>query len=136
MDLLVSFSMLRFLIIIVMILRAKLKFLQKIFLTALVIGGFIGLILGPIVLRNHAILPLPKEWINTYALLPGILIVPVVAAVPLGMKFKSWKRKKGATINKNNSKPSSHVLRNIAVMTGVLFFIIQEQKFFVLFIIC
>jgi len=128
-DLLVSFSMLSFFLIIGMILRAKLKFLQKIFLPASVIGGFIGLILGPIVLGNHAILPLPKEWINTYALLPGILIVPVVAAVPLGMKFKSWKLKKGATINKNNSKPSSHVLRNIAVMTGVLFIISQGQNF-------
>lgn len=133
MNLLVSFSMLSFFLIIGMILRAKIKFLQKIFLPASVIGGFIGLILGPIVLGNYAILPLPKEWINTYSLLPGILIVPVVATVPLGMKFKSWKRKNETTINKNNSKPSSHMFRNIAVITGILFIISQGQNFFGIF---
>lgn len=129
MDLLVSFSMLSFFLIIGMILRAKLKFLQKIFLPASVIGGFIGLLLGPIVLGNHAVLPIPKEWINTYALLPGILIVPVVATVPLGMKFKSWKRSKETKMNDDLKKENSNIFRNIAVITGILFIISQGQNF-------
>ena len=65
-------------------LRAKLKFLQKTFMPASVIGGFILLILGPIGLK---VLPIPEDWITTWSLLPGILIVPVVTATPLGLKL-------------------------------------------------
>ncbi|MEX5652369.1 sodium/glutamate symporter [Staphylococcus cohnii species complex 1658] len=129
MDLLVSFSMLSFFLIIGMILRAKLKFLQKIFLPASVIGGFIGLILGPIVLGDYAILPLPKTWLSTYALLPGILIVPVVATVPIGMKFKSWKKQKSESTPQQIISTNRHMFRNIAVMTGILLIIAQGQNF-------
>ena len=48
------------------------------------IGGFLLLLLGPIV---SGVLPIPDSWISTYSALPGVLIVPIVAAVPLGIRF-------------------------------------------------
>src|SRR5690625_7717613 len=62
-------------------LRAKVKMLQKLFLPASVIGGFIGLLLGPIVLKEYAIFPLPEVWIMFDSLLSGLLFVTVVVAV-------------------------------------------------------
>lgn len=78
------------------LLRAKFKIFQKLFLPASVIGGFLGLLLGPIVLKNYAVLPIPQDWLQIFSLLPGYLIVPVVASVPLGIYFGSKnKGKKG-----------------------------------------
>ena len=65
-------------------LRALIPAFQKLFLPASVIGGFIGLILGPSVL---GLLPIPRDWIAIWAALPGLLIIPVVSSAPLGMKF-------------------------------------------------
>jgi ESS family glutamate:Na+ symporter len=128
MDLLVSFSLLSLFLIIGMILRAKVKVFQKVFLPASVIGGFVGLILGPIVLGDYSVIPIKKQWINTYSLLPGILIVPVVATVPLGTRFKSWKNNnKQSEVHFEKNK--SNVLQNILVMTGILFIISQGQNF-------
>lgn len=79
------------LLIIGTILRAKFTIFQKMFLPASVIGGFIGLLLGPIVLKNYAVLPFPSDWIEIASLLPGFLIVPVVASVPLGLKLRTEK---------------------------------------------
>lgn len=73
MDLLISFSALSGFLLLGTILRAKVKFLQTIFLPASVIGGFIGLLLGPAILGDNAIIPIPEDWMSTYALLPGIL---------------------------------------------------------------
>ena len=66
--------------------RAKVKWLQNTFMPASVIGGFILLLLGPLV---TGVLPIPQEWLKLYALIPGILIVPVVAAVPLGLSLNA-----------------------------------------------
>lgn len=63
-------------------LRAKVKVFQETFIPVSVIGGFILLLLGPIGL---GILPIPEEWIQIWSLIPGILIVPVVTATPLGL---------------------------------------------------
>lgn len=67
-------------------LRAKINLLQNTFLPASVIGGFLLLILGPLV---SGLLPIPQDWLKLYALLPGILIVPIVASVPLGLSLKA-----------------------------------------------
>lgn len=88
-ELLYCFACLSAFLLLGVFLRAKVKFFQKTFLPASVIGGFIGLLLGPIVLGNYAIFRIPQEWLKTFALLPGILIVPVVASVPLGLQFGS-----------------------------------------------
>lgn len=63
-------------------LRGKIKFLQNIFLPSSVIGGFLLLML-----------PLPKEYINIYSKIPGILIVPIVASIPLGLNLSGKKER-------------------------------------------
>lgn len=83
-DLLKSLGVLGLFLIIGFILRAKVKIFQKTFLPASVIGGFILLLLGPI---GFGILPLPEAWIKVWAMLPGIIIVPVVTATPLGLNL-------------------------------------------------
>ncbi|MCL1991931.1 MAG: hypothetical protein FWG66_03170 [Spirochaetes bacterium] len=83
-ELFYCFIVLGVLLLIGTFLRAVIPAFQKVFLPASVIGGFIGLIFGPIVLD---IVPIPRTWINIWALLPGLLIVPVIASTPLGMKL-------------------------------------------------
>ncbi len=83
-ELLQSLALLSVFLLLGTFLRAKVKVFQKTFLPASVIGGFLLLIFGPIVLN---LLPIPESWITTYSLLPGILIVPIVASVPLGLRF-------------------------------------------------
>ena len=75
-------------------LRAKVPFFRKLLLPASVIGGFLGLILGPRVL---GIVPFPEDYLNTWSLLPSILIVPIFAAAPLGngMGPERSQKKKG-----------------------------------------
>ncbi|MFR9019597.1 MAG: glutamate:sodium symporter, partial [Fusobacterium sp.] len=63
-------------------LRGKIKFLQNIFLPSSVIGGFLLLMF-----------PLPKEYINIYSKIPGILIVPIVASIPLGLNLSGKKER-------------------------------------------
>lgn len=89
-DLLKSLGLLGLFLLIGFGLRAKLKFLQKTFMPASVIGGFLLLILGPI---GFGLLKIPEEWIKMWALLPGILIVPVVTATPLGLDLGGKSKK-------------------------------------------
>ena len=84
-GLLQSMTLLSLFLIIGMVLRAKIKIFQNTFLPASVIGGFLLLILGPQVLN---VIPIPESWSITYASMPGVLIIPVVAAVPLGLSLK------------------------------------------------
>ena len=88
-DLLCCLAVLSGLLLLGTFLRAKVKLFQQLFLPASVIGGFIGLLFGPIVMGDHAIIRVSQDWINTWSLLPGILIVPVFASVPLGMFMNS-----------------------------------------------
>ena len=105
-------------------LRAKVKTLQKLFLPASVIGGFIGLLLGPIVLKRYAILPIPEDWITIASLLPGLLIVPVVASVPLGMKMGG----------EGKGKKGTRGTRNIMIMFFILGAVLAAQNFFGVFV--
>ena len=74
-------------------LRAKIPLFQKTFLPASVIGGFLLLALGP---QGANWLPIPTDWMSFYRLLPGVLIIPIVTAVPLGLH---WSRKEeGASL--------------------------------------
>ena len=81
-ELLCSLSIIGGLLLLGTFLRAKVKLFQKLFLPASVIGGFIGLLLGPMILGDYAILRVPETYINDWSLLPGTLIVPIFAAVP------------------------------------------------------
>ncbi len=86
-DLLKSLGLLGSALMIGVFLRGKLRFLQKTFIPASVIGGFLLLILGPQVLNVTGALGIPLEWYRYYSMIPGILIVPVVAGVPLGLRL-------------------------------------------------
>ncbi|CAB1240327.1 Putative sodium/glutamate symporter [Ruminococcaceae bacterium BL-4] len=101
-DLLKSLGLLGAFLLIGVFLRAKVKIFQKAFIPASVIGGFLLLILGP---QCFNVLPIPTDWFNTYSLLPGILIVPVVASVPLGLRIGKGKSASGGE--------DSSVLKNI-----------------------
>jgi len=73
-DLMLSFVVLSVLLLMGQILRAKIGVLQKIFLPAAVIGGIMGLILGPQVV---GIIPIP----DVASMLPGLLISIVYACI-------------------------------------------------------
>ena len=75
-------------------LRAKVALFRRWMLPASVIGGFIGLLLGPQLWGDRAPLPFYEEWTLLWQVLPTILIIPVFAASPLGM-FMDDKKTKG-----------------------------------------
>ena len=75
-DMLYALGVLSMFLLLGTYIRAKVGFLQKTFMPASVIGGFLMLVLGPIMLNW---LPFPGDWMKLYSLIPGILIVPVVA---------------------------------------------------------
>lgn len=62
------------------VLRAKVKLFQKLFLPACVIGGILGLILGP---RMLGILPISEEMMTTASNMPGRLFAVIIAAMPM-----------------------------------------------------
>lgn len=105
---------LSFLLILGVFIKSKVKVFQELFIPTSVIGGFIGLILGPEVLGRIFSFSLPVTWLKEMVLLPGILIVPVVAAVPLGLEFKG-----------NNGKG---VVRDVGIMGGILFVVTFLQE--------
>ncbi|HHW93766.1 MAG TPA: sodium:glutamate symporter [Clostridiaceae bacterium] len=66
-------------------LRAKVPLLRNLMLPASVIGGTLGLLLGPGIWGTSAPLPFPEGWMTFWSALPVVLIVPIFAAAPLGM---------------------------------------------------
>lgn len=84
-QLLQALSLLSVLLLAGTFLRAKVKLFQSLYLPASVIGGFIGIIISPEILGRFSNYSISQEWIKTYSLLPGILSVPIFAAIPLGM---------------------------------------------------
>ncbi len=103
-DFLKSLGLLGAFLLLGVFIRANIKIFQKTFIRAGVIGGFLLLILGPQCIN---ILPVPGEWFKIYSLLPGVLIVPVVAAVPLGLNIGSGK------------STDSDVLKNVIPLIGI-----------------
>ena len=104
-DLLKSLGLLGFFLVLGVFLRAKVSMFQKTFIPASVIGGFLLLILGP---QCIDVLPVPGEWFKVYSMLPGVLIVPVVASVPLGL-----------TLGSGNSGEDPSFLKNILPLIGI-----------------
>jgi ESS family glutamate:Na+ symporter len=119
-ELMYCFCVLSVLLLIGTFLRGIVPVFRKLFLPASVIGGFVGLLVGPIIWKGGGV-PFPQEWISTWAALPGILIVPVVASVPLGMKFSG-----GASAGKTSA--------NIVKMFGVLLAVCFGQMLVGLFV--
>ena len=115
-ELLCSLSIIGGLLLLGTFLRAKVKLFQKLFLPASVIGGFIGLLLGPMVLGDYAILRVPETYIHDWSLLPGTLIVPIFAAVPLGMFMDRSSQKSGS-----GKKTAPNVLKAFALFAALSF---------------
>ena len=78
-----------------MFLRAKVPAFRKLLLPASVIGGFVGLLLGPQVLGDNAILKFSTDCVSTWSLIPGVLILPIFASVPLGDGMNEPAKPKG-----------------------------------------
>jgi ESS family glutamate:Na+ symporter len=72
-------------------LRTRFYFLQKLFLPASVIAGFIGLILGPYIFGQHLFTVIPQSMMDSWALYPGRLINIVFACLFLGFSVPSLK---------------------------------------------
>ena len=78
-----------------MFLRAKVPAFRKLLLPASVIGGFVGLLLGPQVLGDSAVLKFSADCVSTWSLIPGVLILPIFASVPLGNGMHEKPKEKG-----------------------------------------
>ena len=72
-----------------LLLRSKIKVLQKLFLPASVIGGIVGLILVQVFSRVGAVAEQVTNYVSVMDALPAILIVPIFASTPLA----NFKRK-------------------------------------------
>lgn len=114
MQLVQEISILGGLLVVGVFLRARIKFFQNLFLPASVIGGFIGLVLGPILLKNHAVLPIPESFLRDFSLIPGILILPIIASVPLGLGL-------GVQEGPIAGKKKNHVVPMFLLGTGCAF---------------
>lgn len=108
-DLLKSLGLLGLFLILGTVLRAKVPLFQKLFLPANVIGGALLLILGPQCLNLLGALGVPSQWFSYYNMIPGILIVPVVAAVPLGLRLGSGK----------SGSAGSDFMKNVVPLMGI-----------------
>ena len=75
-------------------LRAKVPVFRRWLLPASVIGGTIGLILGPGIWGANAPLPYTADWISFWEALPVVLIVPVFSAAPLGTGMDPAKQRR------------------------------------------
>lgn len=87
-DLLTDAALMGGLLLLGQLLRAKIKLFQRVLMPASLIGGFIGLILGPSVLD---ILPF-SGFLSAYA---GVLIAVVFACMPIGDKPMNKEQLKG-----------------------------------------
>ncbi|MCD7995555.1 MAG: glutamate:sodium symporter [Clostridia bacterium] len=87
-QILYEFMYIGALLIIGTLLRAKIPLFQNLYLPASVLGGMAGLLLGPSILN---ISPIPGNWISDMSAYPGILIIPIIAAAPLGIHLPTRK---------------------------------------------
>lgn len=114
-QLLCSLGVASILLLLGAFLRARIKLFQKLFLPASVIGGFLGLLLGPIIMKDYAIVRVPQEFITIWSLIPGVLIVPIIASVPLGLFMDKSKSVAGS-----GSKTIANVIKATCIYMGVL----------------
>jgi glutamate:Na+ symporter, ESS family len=82
----IDLGLISLLLLVGIVLRAKVRFLQKLFIPASFIAGMLGLTFGP---NGLGILPF-SDMIADY---PTILIAVVFAAIPIGAAKIKWKEK-------------------------------------------
>ena len=99
-------------------LRAKVPVFRKLLLPSSVIGGTIALLLGPQVWGEYAPLAFSDDFITIWSVLPGVLIVPIFASVPLGDGMNEPEKPKGAI---------KRVIPNALIACGAMFLCQQGQ---------
>lgn len=118
-ELLRGLAVLSIFLLVGMFLRAKVKLFQKVFLPASVIGGFLLLLLGPRVWGEvnplSTIFAVTEDWVNTWSLLPGLLIVPIFASIPLGM----FSDKKEQKLKMNKKKRIGYILISFGLFSAI-----------------
>lgn len=93
-TLLNSTAILGALLLIGLFLRAKVPLFRKLLIPASVLGGFVGLLLGPQILGATGLKLFEEEWISIWSLQPSILMIPIFASLPLcNFKAKGEKKK-------------------------------------------
>lgn len=90
-GLMIDLCWLSLLLLIGKYLRVRFVLLQKLFLPASVIAGFIGLFLGPYIFGRYVFTVIPQEMMNSWSLYPGRLINVVFACLFLGFSIPSIK---------------------------------------------
>lgn len=100
------------------ILRAKVKLFQKLFLPACVIGGTIGLILGP---RMLGILPISEEIMTTASNMPGRLFALIIAAMPMC----AVKLKKGELLKKFDAINMGIIITLVSALQFAIGFLVN-----------
>ncbi len=129
-ELLKQLAVLGALLLLGMILRAKIPLFRKLLLPASVIGGGIGLLLGPLMLGDFAALPFSEESIGTWAALPGVLIVPIFASVPLGNGFEEVDKKNKSSLGTIlTSCGLFSVIREVQLILGFGFTVLVMSLF-------
>lgn len=119
-DVLTDFAIISGLLLVGVLIRAKVKFIQKTFMPASIIAGLLGLIFGPF---GFDLLPF-TELIATY---PGMLIAFVFAALP----FSTGKFKVKEVINKVGGLWSySQTIMLLFWGLGLLFALVFLSPFF------
>ncbi|MBB6451122.1 ESS family glutamate:Na+ symporter [Geomicrobium halophilum] len=91
-DLTIDIGLMSLLLLIGILIRAKVRMIQKLFIPASFIAGLLGLTFGP---NGFGLLPF-SNFIGDY---PTILIAVVFAAIPLGAAKINWKEKFGRVRN-------------------------------------
>ena len=86
------------LLILGIVIKSKVKIFQELFIPASIIGGIIGLILGPACLGRYYDI-IPKSWIDDIRSIPGVLIIPILISVPLGMELGKENKVVQNTVN-------------------------------------
>lgn len=108
-----SLGLLSLFLLIGFILRAKIEIFQNLFIPSSVIGGFLLLLL-----------PLPEGFINIYSKIPGFLIVPIVASIPLGLSLTNNKDRLRAVL------PHGTIMMGVTmlqVIVGILSYLVLKS---------
>ncbi|CDQ23737.1 glutamate:Na+ symporter, ESS family [Halobacillus karajensis] len=91
-DLAIDVGLISVLLLFGVVLRAKVKMVQKLFIPASIIAGIAGLILGP---NGFDLLPF-SELVSAY---PTVLIAVIFGAIPIGAAKVNWKQTFGRVRN-------------------------------------